>query len=209
MNDNLAVLRRLTPRLSIFGALVMVICDVSGILLNPSYSPLRQGISKLALSPSTGWLEKLAFAVLGLAILITAAGLASSELAKQRRLFLALSLLLALNGLGFVVISIFNTDAGAQHTLHGMIHGIAAATSGSVPSLFALIFAIGFIKDERLRPYVLYTVLVGAFAAIGGLVHLRLPELFGLGIYERILMALTLIWLGLAGTGLLKVAETP
>lgn len=209
MNDKLAALRRLTPRISLFGAAVMVLCGGLGIWLNPAYDPLRLGISKLALRPSTGWLEKLGFGVLGLCILITAASLASSALSKSNRTFFGLSLLLALNGLGFVIISIFNTDPGAQSTLVGGIHVTAAATSGSVPSLFALIFTIGFIRDTRLRPYVLYTLFVGLYAAIGGLAHLLLSDgaWFGLGFYERILMILTLVWLAVAGTGLLRVAN--
>ena len=155
-------------------------------------------------------MEKLGFGILGLCIVITAISLASSALSKSNRVFLSLSLLLALNGLGFMVMSIFNTDAGALSTVGGVVHVAAAVTSGSVPSLYALIFTIGFIKDARLRPYVLYTLFVGMFAAIGGLVQLLLPDgsWFGLGLYERILMVLTLVWLGLAGTGLLRVADT-
>jgi len=170
--------------------------------------PVENRISPPPNKP-TGWLEKLGFGILGLGILVTALSLARSVLSKSSRVFLALSLLLGLNGLGFVVISIFDTDDGAAGTLRGIIHVAAAATSGSVPSLFALIVTIGFIKNARLRPYVLYTLFVGLYAAIGGLVYLLLPDgsWFGLGFYERILMLLTLVWLGLAGTGLLRAAN--
>jgi hypothetical protein len=209
MKSTLAALRKFTPHISVFGAVFMVICDGLGIWLNPSYDPLRAGISKLALVVPTGWLEKLGFGILGLCILVTALSLATSALSKSNRVFLSLSLLLALNGLGFVVISIFNTDVGAAGTLNGIIHVAAAAMSGSVSSLFALIFTIGFRKDTALRSYVLYTMIVGLYAAIGGLVYLLLPDgaWFGLGLYERTLMVLTLVWLGLVGTGLLKAAN--
>jgi len=211
MKHSLVVLRRVTPPASIFGGAAMVICDALGIHLNPSYDPLRAGISKLALVVPTGWLEKLGFGVLGLCILVTALSLARSALSRSSRGFLFLSLLLGINGLGFVVISIFNTDVGAAVTLNGIIHVAAVATSGSVSSLFALIFTIGFRKNAGLRPYVLYPMIVGLYAAIGGLVYLLLPDgaWFGLGLYERILMALTLAWLGLAGTGFLRVADAP
>ena len=154
-------------------------------------------------------MEKLGFGILGLCILITALSLATSALSKSNRVFLSLSLLLALNGLGFVIISIFDTDVGAAGTLNGIIHVAAAATSGSVSSLFALIFTIVFRKNTRMRPYVVYTLIVGSYAAIGGLVYLLLPSgaWFGLGLYERTLMVLTLVWLGLVGTGLLKAAN--
>ena len=186
----------------------MELCDGLGIWLNPSYDPLRAGISKLALTPS-GWLEKLGFGILGLCILVTALSLSRSALSKSNRVFRALSWLLALNGLGFMIISVCNTDSGGASTPVGIIHVAAAAMSGSVPSLFALFFTFCFIRDARLRPYVVYTILVGSFAAIGGLVQLLLPAgaCFGLGLYERILMALTLVWLGVVGRGLLKVAD--
>ena len=208
MKSTLAPMRKFTPQISVFGAVFMVICDGLGIRLNAFYDPLRLGISKLALTP-TGWMEKLGFGILGLCILVTAFSLATSALSKSNRVFLGLSLLLVLNGLGFVVISIFDTDVGAAGTLNGIIHVAAAATSGSVSSLFALIFTIGFRKNTRLRPYVLYTMIIGSYAAIGGLVYLLLPDgaWFGLGLYERTLMLLTLVWLGLAGTGLLKAAN--
>ena len=208
MKSTLAPMRKFTPQISVFGAVFMVICDGLGIRLNAFYDPLRLGISKLALTP-TGWMEKLGFGILGLCILVTAFSLATSALSKSNRVFLGLSLLLVLNGLGFVVISIFDTDVGAAGTLNGIIHVAAAATSGSVSSLFALIFTIGFKKNTRLRPYVLYTMIIGSYAAIGGLVYLLLPDgaWFGLGLYERTLMLLTLVWLGLAGTGLLKAAN--
>lgn len=210
MKHSLVALRRVTPPASIFGGAAMVICDALGIHLNPSYDPLRAGISKLALT-NTGSLEKLGFGILGLCILVTALSLARSALSRSSRAFLFLSLLLGINGLGFVVISIFNTDVGAAVTLNGIIHVAAVAISGSVSSLFALIFTIGFRKNAGLRPYVLYTLIVGLYAAIGGLVYLLLPDKswFGMGLYERILMALTLVWLGLAGTGLLRVADAP
>ena len=208
MKSTLAPMRKFTPQISVFGAVFMVICDGLGIRLNAFYDPLRLGISKLALTP-TGWMEKLGFGILGLCILVTALNLATSALSKSNRVFLSLSLLLALNGLGFVVISIFDTDVGAAGTLNGIIHVAAAATSGSVSALFALIFTIGFRKNTRLRPYVIYTMIIGSYAAIGGLVYLLLPDgaWFGLGLYERTLMALTLAWLCLVGTGLLKAAN--
>jgi len=209
MKSTLAALRKFTPQINVFGAVSMVICDGLGIWRNPSYDPLRAGISKLALVVPTGWLEKLGFGILGLCILVTALSLARSALPRSSRGFIFLSLLLGLNGLGFVVISVFDTDVGAAVTLNGIIHVAAVAMSGSVSSLFALIFTIGFRKNAGLRPYVLYTMIVGLYAAIAGLVYLLLPDgaWFGLGLYERTLMVLTLVWLGLVGTGLLKAAN--
>jgi hypothetical protein len=208
MNGRLAALRRITPAASVFGAVFMAACDGVGIGLNPSYDPLRSGISRLALTP-TGWVEKLGFGVLGLCILVTASSLATSALSKTSRVFLTLSGLLALNGLGFLTISIFNTDAPHQVTTAGIIHLAGAFASSSVPTLSAIIFTPGFIRNPRLRPYVIFTLFTGLYAALGGLALLLLPEgsWFGLGLYERILMGLTLVWLGVAGTGLLRVAD--
>ena len=56
MNNNLAALRKFTLQISVFGAAFMALCDGLGIWLNPSYDPLRLGISKLALHfQRDGW----------------------------------------------------------------------------------------------------------------------------------------------------------
>jgi hypothetical protein len=186
---------------------VMVITDIITILLNRNANPLEQSISGYAAGPY-GWLEKLGMVLIAVSFFaITVNALVAKNKKELHRLRLVGELLVIV-GVGFLMLSIFNTNVfGTLMSFHGLIHQFTSAAVSIVFYTACLLVMRLMINKAGLRYYAIYsglTFLVGLVVLI--LLVFKIQHNNYMGLMERMIAGFNLVWIILVGPQLIKLA---
>ena len=187
----------------ILGPIVVVVGDIAASLSIPGYSPIRDSISSLTLTP-IGWLQSICFLAMGLLLEIFVAGIFFNI--RRARGFHAGIGLLALCGFVLMLIAAFRMDApGALHTTAGIIHTVASYGLGLLFPIAILSLAPSLKSTPNWKNIFVYTLVSGvlAFALIIGAFFTEQTGWFGL--YERIIVANAIIWVEVVAIHFLRL----
>jgi len=188
----------------IVGPIVVVVGDIAASLSIPGYSPIRDSISSLALTP-IGWLQSICFLAMGLLLEIFVAGIFFNI--RRARAFHAGIVLLALCGFVLMLIAAFHMDApGAQRTTAGIIHTVASYGLGLLFPIAILSLSPSLKSTPNWKNISVYT-LVAAVLAFGLIIGAFFTEQTGwFGLYERIIVANAIIWVEVLAIHLLRLS---
>jgi hypothetical protein len=186
----------------IVGPIVVVVGDIVASLSTPGYSPLRDSISSLALTP-IGWLQSIGFLAMGLLLEIFAAGLFFNI--RRARGFYAGIVLLAICGFVLMLIATFHMDHPEAPPIDGIIHTIASYSLGLLFPIAILSLASSLKSTPNWKNIFVYTLVAGvlAFALIIGAFFTEQTGWFGL--YERIIVANAIIWVEVVAIHFLRL----
>jgi hypothetical protein len=189
----------------IAGPVILVVCDCLAGLSTPNYSFIQDSISSLAWT-RLGWVQTIGFLAIGLLIELFVAGLYLS-IHGVRGFGFGIGLLVFF-GFGLLLIGAFHTNlAGGPQSFEGAIHGFVARAIFWLFSASTLFMAPSIKKDENWRPLFLYTIVTSLFSLIFMLSGVWSSEDSGwFGLYERILVAVEIIWVEVMAIKLLHYA---
>ena len=189
----------------VVGPIVLVIANLIASFSAPGYKLIRDSISSLAWTPM-GWLQSIGFLAIGLLVEVFAAGLLFS-IRGARGFRLGIGLLVCF-GFGLLLIGAFREDpVGAPHTIQGTIHTVTAVTVFSIFPIASLLIALSLRKDSYWKGLFVHTVVATGLASAFVIGHLCLPaKLNWLGLYERILVANTVIWVEIMAIRFLRLS---
>jgi hypothetical protein len=184
------------------GPVVLGATDISTALITPAYSLIRDSISSLALTP-LGWVQTIGFLAIGLLIEIFTAGLLYNV--RRVRLFRLGIALLVLFGFALLLIGAFRTDPlGAERTIEGRIHGLAATTAFWIFPIAILVISPSLRSDPDWKGIFRYTIIAGVLAVALVMTIGALPDsLSWFGLLERLLVLNMIIWVEVAAINLL------
>jgi hypothetical protein len=219
-NAGKSVRRGLSPVLSIYnhmnvhsllalagmaGPIVLTVTDFSAAFTSPAYSLVRDSISSLALT-HLGWIQTIGFLAIGLLIEIFTAGLLYN-IKKSRGFLLAIALLVFF-GFALLLIGAFRTDPlGAERTIEGSIHGLAATAAFWIFPAAILIIAPSLRNDPDWKGLFRYTLVAGILAIALVITLGVLPdELSWFGLMERIVVVNMIVWVEVAAVRLLLLS---
>jgi len=187
----------------IVGPIMVVVGDIAASLSTPGYSPIRDSISSLALTP-IGWLQSIGFLAMGLLLEIFAAGLFFNI--RRARGFHAGIGLLALCGFVLMLIAAFRMDApGGPHTIAGIIHTVASYGLGLLFPIAILSLVSSFKSTPNWKNIFIYTLVAGILA-LGLIIGAFSTEQTGwFGLYERIIVANAVIWVEVVAIHFLRL----
>jgi hypothetical protein len=184
----------------------MVIGDMLAIMLTRGMGPLETSISYYAMGPY-GLLEKSGILIVSISFALIGLNLLGSRTLHGFGKTLAGFLYLAVAA-GFFIVSIFNTDAGNTATIHGSVHMVAALGVTLIFPVACIVLFPSLIKNPKLKALAWYTASTGLIG-LGAAVWISLPanreSLIGLS--ERLLAAVNLIWVAAAGPSLVKACN--
>jgi len=188
----------------IVGPIVVVVGDITASLSILGYSPVRDSISSLALTP-IGWLQSICFLAMGLLLEIFVAGL-FLNIRRARGFHLGIGLL-ALCGFVLMLIAAFRMDApGAQRTTAGIIHTVTSYGLGLLFPIAILSLTPSLKSTPNWRNIFVYTLVAGVLA-FGLIIGALLTDQAGwFGLYERIIVANAIIWVEVAAVHLLRLS---
>jgi hypothetical protein len=189
----------------VVGPIVLIIANLIASISVSDYNPIRESISSLAWTP-LGWLQSIGFLAIGLLIEVFAAGLFFSiHGAWGFRLGIWL---LVCFGFGLLLIGAFREDPiGGSHTIQGTIHTVTAAIVFSIFPIASLLIALSLRKDSYWKGLFIHTIVVTSIALAFVIGHIFLPAKPNwLGLYERILVANTVIWVEIMAIRLLRLS---
>jgi len=189
----------------VVGPFVLIITDLTAALSEPGYDLIRDSISSLALTPM-GWVQTIGFLAIGLLVEVFVAGLLFS-IRGRWGFRISLSLLVCF-GFGLLVIGAFRTDpAGATHTIEGTIHSVTATTVFWLFPIAILLLAPSLRNDPHWEDIFAYTVVASILALALMIGQVCLPaQLSWFGLYERILVTNTVIWVEVIAVRLLRLS---
>jgi len=132
----------------------------------PGYSWYRNYVSSLATGDG-GWVQIANFLVWGTLAIAFAIGV-------MRVGLVAPGVLLFLYGAGLLVAGVFVTDpslgyppgAAAEHTTHGMIHGLAGLGVFALNAVAAFVVARRDFRDSRSRAWAVYSLVTGLLIVV-------------------------------------------
>ena len=188
----------------IVGPAVVIIGDLAASLSITGYSPIRDTVSSLALTP-IGWLQSICFLAMGLLLEIFTAGLFFNI--HRARGFYAGVVLLVLCGFELMLIAAFHMDApGTPRTTDGIIHSIASYSLGLLFPVAILLLEPSLKSTPNWKNIFIYTLAAGvlAFALIIGAVFTEQTGWFGL--YERIIILNAIIWVEVVAIHFLRLS---
>jgi len=175
-------------------------------LIVAGHNPVRQTLSSLVLTPQ-GWVQTLGFCTFGILIMVFSAGLYSSV--KKSKCFAAGSILLFLMGLGTLIIGICPTDPIQVVSLHAKIHHLVVKIVGLLFPIACFIMLTGLKNDSRWRGLALYTAFTGiTVILLVGFWIIGNPNGWidsWVGLYERIFVANSALWLAVMAIRLLSL----
>jgi hypothetical protein len=187
---------------------VMVAADILTITLNRNADPLRQTIRGYALSPY-GWLEKIGMVLVAISFFFIAANLLKVKNQDDSAWLKFVGALLVIVGIGFITLSIFNSNViGTLTNFHGLVHQFSAISVSVVFYLSCLIIMSLMIKRRKFRYLGLYsglTFLVGLVVLALLVSGHHLNEYIGLE--ERLIAGFNLVWIVLVGPQVIKLAN--
>ena len=192
----------------IFGAAFFLFTMLSLDIIQSGTNPVIKTISDLV-HGSYGWLQSLAFALVGFWFFVFVSRLYSTTV--KRISSLTAASFLGVTSIGFLLIAIFPSQIGAlEQTVQGIIHNSVAGLIGSSFIIGCLAFAIHFRKDTRWKRYWTYTTLTViacmAFALLWALLPVEL-QLRGLG--ERLLLTSGFIWVAVISLRVIRLCRQP
>ena len=187
------------------GPSIFIVTDLTAAISQPEYSAIRDSISSLAWSPM-GWLQTIGFIIVGLLVEVFAVGLFFS-IHGGRGFGLGIGLLVFF-GFGLLLIGAFHTDLiGGQQTTEGLIHTVAAKVTFSIFPIASILIAFSLRKDSRWKGFLVHTAVTSSLAMALVIGHLWLPdELSWFGLYERILVANTVVWVAIIAIHCLRLS---
>jgi len=188
----------------IVGPVVVIVGDLAASLSITGYSPIRDSVSSLALTP-IGWLQSIYFLAMGLLLEIFVAGLFFNI--HRARSFYAGIVLLALCGFVLMLIAAFHIDApGTPRTTDGIIHSIASYSLGLLFPIAILSLAPSLKSTTNWKNIFTYTLAAGILA-LGLIIGAALTEQTGwFGLYERIIILNAIIWVEVVAVRLLRLS---
>ena len=189
----------------VVGPFVLIVADNIAAFSDPGYNLIRDSISSLALTPM-GWIQTIGFLAIGLLVEIFVGGLLFNI--RRGRGFAPSIGLLVCFGFGLLLIGAFRTDpVGAPHTIEGTIHSVTATTVFCLFPIAILSLAPSLRNDPNWKDIFVYTVVTSVFALALMIGRLGLPgQLSWSGLYERILVANTVIWVEVMAVRLLRLS---
>jgi hypothetical protein len=202
-------LSKLTTTVCYVAPAIMAIADVSTVTLNHNFSPLKQTISGFA-TGSYGWLEKLGMIMVALSFLFIAINLLMVKNQKELRLLRSVGGMLVIVAIGFLIISIFNTNViGTINSFDSFVHKVSVGAASVVFYVSCLILTRFMINKAGLR----YVGLYGALTFLVGFIVFLLLS-FGhqpneyIGLLERMIAGFNLGWIVLVGPQAVKLARS-
>lgn len=190
------------------GVILYVILTGVAQTLPPHYSPIAQAESDLAVDLAVGpygWLMTIVFVLRGLIAIALVVGL-WRDLAPQARSTWGLALLVVWAA-GDILLAIFPTDAPpARPTFHGVIHLVVAFAIFIAVALGEFRVAQCLPADPRwapLSPWLLAIAVASLVALLAFFLAGTASGLFGL--FERLFLGLTLLWMLVAGIQLIRL----
>ena len=191
------------------GPAVMVTADIVTIVLNPNVSPVKQSISGFAIGPY-GWLEKIGIVMVALSFGLISINLLIIKNKKELRLFKFVGVLFMIVAIGFLMISIFNTNVfGTIINFQGLVHQLASVAVSIVFYVSCLITMYLLINKPGFRYFGMYS---GLTFLVGFAVLLWLGFAYHhneyMGLTERIIAGFNLMWIILVGPQLTKLVRT-
>jgi hypothetical protein len=177
----------------IVGPIVLIITNLTASFSVSDYSFINDSISSLAWTPM-GWLQSIGFLVVGLLVEIFAAGLLFG-IRRTRGFGLGIGLFVCF-GFSLLMIGAFREDpTGSSQTIQGTIHMVTAITAFSAFPIASLLIGFSLRKDPYWKGLFRHTIVTTGLASTFVTGYLFLPdELSWLGLYERVLVANTVIW---------------
>jgi hypothetical membrane protein len=182
--------------------------DLVTIALDHGYSPLEHTISAFAVGPY-GWIEKIGIFSLGLTLIFVGVVWFLWLGKRLGKLFHVAGVMMALIGLGFVIIGTFNTDTTQfSRTLHGTIHFVTSITVFLLFPIFCIILSHSLRRHLCHKWLALYTLLTGVLALLFLATHvIPVLDVIPSGLFERIIASLDLLWLAIGGSQVTFVAR--
>jgi hypothetical protein len=198
-------LRRFLALAGMGGPVMLIAADLTAAFSQPGYNWLRDSISSLAWTPM-GWLQTIGFLAMGLLTELFVAGI-FFNIRGTKGFSIGIGLLV-LFGFGLLLIGAFHTDyTGVPATVTGMIHGGAARSI-----FFLFMFSSGLIapslkNDPAWRRLFLYSLVASILTLVLIIVGLWVTDgNFHFGLYERILVANTIIWVEVMSIWFLRLS---
>ena len=192
----------------IVGPATVFVCDILSIILTRKLNPFNNTISEYALGPF-GWLEKIGILLISVSILLVGLNLADSAKKMKSRILTIAGIMFAVVAIGFLIISIFNTDVTKRIlSLHGFIHIFSAIAVALVFPITLLLLSFKLarhLKFKALAGYTAFTGLIGLGAAIW--IAFPSNRVAWIGLSERLLAGSNFIWVIIAGSKTLKVLK--
>ena len=203
-----AVFSKLAVLLCFISPAVMAVADILTISLNRSSNPLEQSISGYAAGPY-GWLEKTGIVMIGFTFLFIAVNALVAKNKKELNGLRLVGGLLVIVGIGFLMLSIFNTNVfGTLMSFHGLIHQFTSASVSIVFYIACLVVMRLMINEAGLRYYAIYsglTFLVGLVVLT--LLFFKIHHNNYMGLMERMIAGFNLVWIVLVCPQLIKLAR--
>ena len=142
----------------------MIAADIITIVLNHDVNPLKQTISAFAIGPY-GYLEQIGMIMVAISFLFIAINLLMVKNQKELRLLRLVGGMLVIVAIGFLIISIFNTNViGTINSFDSFVHKVSVGAASVVFYVSCLILTRFMINKAGLRYVGLYgalTFLVG------------------------------------------------
>jgi len=186
----------------IVGPVVMIVGDLAASSSIPGYSLVRDSVSSLALT-SIGWLQSICFLAMGLLLEIFVAGLFFNI--RRARGFYAGIVLLAICGFVLMLIATFHMDHPEAPPIDGTIHTIASYGLGLLFPIAILSLAPSFKSTPNWKNISVYTLVAGVLALPLILGALLAEQRGWFGLYERIIILNTLVWVEVVAIHFLRL----
>ena len=211
------VRQRLLLGSAVAGLLGFVVTFLVEGALRPGYRPWRHAISQLSLGPF-GWVNTIAVLVAAASLLVFAAGLRDALPTGVGSTWGPR--LIGVTGACFLLAAIFPIDPGlgyppaipAQHSLPGLVHGLAITVAVGCLSAACFVMARRFAGDPAWRGWARYSTVTGVVVGAGyvttavatGLDQAGvLPDAPG-GLLQRGMIITDLAWIVLVAVRLLR-----
>jgi hypothetical membrane protein len=187
----------------ILGPPIYALFVLIGGLLTPGYSHVTQSMSELGeTGGSHAWIMNTGFLLLGLFLLVFAFALHYGICDGSR----IGPFLMAVTGVCMVMVAGFHCDPGCiDVTLTGKLHSIVATISAIAMIAAILIISYRLQKDERLKGYSEFTVIIGIVAGIISLLLFSAAFEGYAGAIQRISMGIPLIWVEVMAVKLFRL----
>jgi cation transport ATPase len=206
--QNKSALAKLATAACYISPCVMVAADIITIALNHNADPLRQTISGYALGPY-GWLEKIGMVLVAISFFFIAANLLKVKNQDDSAWLRFVGALLVIVGIGFITLSIFNSNViGTLTNFHGLVHQFTAVSVSVVFYISCIILMFLMLKRHHFRYLSYYsglTFLVGLAVLILLVSGHHLND--DIGLEERLIAGFNLVWIVLAGPQIIKLTN--
>ncbi len=192
----------------IIGALLFASIMLALDIIQSDTNPIIKTISDLV-HGSYGWLQSLAFALVGFWFFVFVSRLYSLTTKKISSIMAAS--FMGITSVGFLLIAIFPSQVSAMtQTPQGLIHDSVAGLISTSFIIGCTAFAIHFRLDPRWKRYWSYTTLTVVACIAFALLWALIPAewlLRGLG--ERLLLTSGFIWVAVISLRMIRLCRQP